>query len=121
MPSIDVRREDKNQRKFSGERLISASWIRTTSQERKQRFSRTNRLHVGKHLLTECFSGSQLQWKNFIKLVYTETKQNKAQCLDLINVTDVFQITVNWIKSVMSICIFFYFKLSTFIFRNSHV
>lgn len=27
MPGVDVRRQDKNQRKFSGERLGLASWI----------------------------------------------------------------------------------------------
>lgn len=32
MPGVDVRRQDKNQRKFSGARLRLASWIRTKPQ-----------------------------------------------------------------------------------------
>lgn len=37
MPGVDVRRQDKNQRKFSGERLRLASWIKEPSPRRESR------------------------------------------------------------------------------------
>lgn len=36
MASVDARRQDKNQRKFSGERLRLAGWIRTNPQVWKE-------------------------------------------------------------------------------------
>lgn len=55
MPGVDVRRQDKNQRKFSGgEAQIGQLDQRTKPQERKQRFTRTwgtDKLQIGSPLL----------------------------------------------------------------------
>lgn len=74
MPGVDVRRQDKNQRKFTGERLRLASWIWTNSQEENQRFTRTERtvrLQIGSSLSLY----APLEFSFFIIILNSSQKQ----------------------------------------------
>lgn len=74
MPGVDVRRQDKNQRKFTGERLRLASWIWTNSQEKNQRFTRTEktvRLQIGSSLSLY----ASLEFSFFIIILNSSQKQ----------------------------------------------